>query len=250
MLESESIRNEFLSGLATRMVSETLFAHINSIVFCVKDRSGRYISCNQSLANRIGLSGSAEIVGKTIDDLFPPDLAKTYKEQDAYVFASGNPIQNRLELVVNKTGKALGWHLTSKIPLFDYDDAVHGIVTISEDLDRPRDEDINMAGLAKVSEYVRANFHENLRTANLAEIAGISPTQLDRKMRRVYKISVAQFIRQVRLQAAADLLLGSSISIAAIAADCGYADQSALTRQFKASSGLTPGAYRSQYQKP
>ncbi len=247
MLESQSIRNDFFEGLATNMISEKLFAHITSIVFCMKDRNGRYVACNHCFANRLGLTGTDEVVGKTAQDLFPHELAKTYNEQDAFIFASGQSITDRLELVVTEGGRTFGWHLTSKIPLFDHQSSVHGIAAISQDLDQPSAEDISMAGLAKVSHFIRHHFDEPLRTAKLAEVAGISPTQLERKMRRIYKISVAQFIRKVRLEAAANLLLSSDLSLASIAADCGYSDQSAFTRQFKGALGMTPGAYRSHY---
>jgi AraC-like DNA-binding protein len=44
--------------------------------------------------------------------------------------------------------------------------------------------------------------------------------------------------------ARARLAAAQSVSMAELALDCGYADQSAFTRQFKATVGLTPSHYR------
>jgi AraC-like DNA-binding protein len=51
--------------------------------------------------------------------------------------------------------------------------------------------------------------------------------------------------RRIRLQEVAlALVTRPSDELAAIAADLGYTDQSHLTRDFRASTGLTPDAYR------
>ena len=50
---------------------------------------------------------------------------------------------------------------------------------------------------------------------------------------------------QARLDAARRLLVEApDLSVAAIAMQCGYSDQSAFTRQFKATTSLTPSQYR------
>ena len=49
---------------------------------------------------------------------------------------------------------------------------------------------------------------------------------------------------KTRVDAASRLLRGSALTVAAIAQACGYADHSAFTRQFKATVGLTPRAFR------
>ena len=51
-------------------------------------------------------------------------------------------------------------------------------------------------------------------------------------------------LTKARIDAASTLLLDESRSVAEIAQACGYGDQSAFTRQFKATVGATPSAYR------
>ena len=51
-------------------------------------------------------------------------------------------------------------------------------------------------------------------------------------------------ITRARVEAACHKLTATGKSIVTIAMECGYSDQSAFTRQFKQTTGLTPKAYR------
>lgn len=98
--------------------------------------------------------------------------------------------------------------------------------------------------LGRAEDYVRANFRRPLRVADVAEAAGVHPAHLARVFREVHRVPVATFIRRLRLEWAADRLARSDEPIAAIAYAAGFADQSHLTRAFKAYSGETPRTYR------
>ncbi len=51
-------------------------------------------------------------------------------------------------------------------------------------------------------------------------------------------------VGELRLDRALGALASSDQPIAGIAQDCGYSDQSALTRALKRRHGVTPAAYR------
>jgi transcriptional regulator GlxA family with amidase domain len=53
-----------------------------------------------------------------------------------------------------------------------------------------------------------------------------------------------RWLRAVRVERAKDLLFNSSLSLSQIAYECGFSDQSHLTRVFSDSIGITPGAWR------
>jgi AraC-like DNA-binding protein len=63
-------------------------------------------------------------------------------------------------------------------------------------------------------------------------------------MRKIFAITAGQFIQKVRMDAAVRRLRETNDSIAKIALDCGYAEQSSFTRQFKLTVGLSPARYR------
>jgi AraC family transcriptional regulator len=80
--------------------------------------------------------------------------------------------------------------------------------------------------------------------AELAVLAQVHPAHLARTFRSVYGCTIGEYTRTLRIARARDLLGSSPLAIAAIAAECGFADQSHLTRVFRREVGVTPAAYR------
>jgi transcriptional regulator GlxA family with amidase domain len=84
------------------------------------------------------------------------------------------------------------------------------------------------------------------RVAALAKHAGVSREHLTRSFRRCYGTSVTSFLRVTRLVHAYDRVKASAAPLAAVAADCGFADQSHMTRLFITHFGASPAALRAQ----
>ncbi|RYD39161.1 MAG: AraC family transcriptional regulator, partial [Verrucomicrobiaceae bacterium] len=124
---------------------------------------------------------------------------------------------------------------------------VIGIASVSRDLREPREGDAELEGIAKVATHVHEHLAEALSGSDLAKIAGLTPTQLDRRMRRVFHLSAAQFVRKARITHAAHLLANTAIPIVELSLECGYGDQTALTRQFRATVGMPPATYRGSH---
>jgi transcriptional regulator GlxA family with amidase domain len=51
----------------------------------------------------------------------------------------------------------------------------------------------------------------------------------------------ADYVQRLRVRAACDLLRDQDTSLAGVAVDCGFSDQSRFTRTFKKIAGATPG---------
>jgi PAS domain S-box-containing protein len=242
-----AIDTEFIGRVDSPRFSERLFAVLPDVVFCLKDEEFRYRAANQAFAERIGLKDPRRLIGKMAEDFFVPAFCETYREQDLHVLGGGE-LTDQLELMTNRDGSD-GWYLATKIPLHDAAGKVIGIASISRDLRAAREGDAELAGIAKVAEHIRNHLDEPLRATELAKIARLSTTQLDRRMRRVFHISTAQFVRKSRIERAAALLGTTSIAIADLALECGYGDQTAFTRQFRATVGMPPAAYRDHIRK-
>ena len=101
-----------------------------------------------------------------------------------------------------------------------------------------------MAGLRKVVDWVHVHLAEEIKVPDLAKIAGMNGSQLERRMKRIFKLSVGQFVRKLRIDRAAMLLRDTELGIAEIALLCGYSEQSSLTRLFKSAVGCPPGEFR------
>lgn len=225
---------------------EQLFDHIPDVVFFVKDLEGRYRVVNTTLVERCGADTKADLIGRTATEVFPTPLGERYLEQDRLVIRSGIPINQKLELHLYPN-RYEGWCLTDKIPLVDDDGAVMGVAGISRDLQAPTVED-GLADVARAMEIIRTEFLDSPGIAEIAHRVGMSAYQLNRRLRTLLGITARQLLTKTRIDAASALLRTTSLNIGVVAQRSGYCDQSAFTRQFRQSTGLTPRQYRRRHQ--
>jgi len=99
----------------------------------VKDTESRYLVSNNAFARLFGDVTPKEVVGKTVFELFPPEVARKYYADDQEVIRSGNPLLNKEDYPINKEGKEI-WSLTSKIPLRDSSGKIVGLVGLGRDI--------------------------------------------------------------------------------------------------------------------
>lgn len=226
---------------------EHVFDSLGDIVYCVKDPEGVYRSVNLAFVARVNGTDKSDLLGKTASQVFSKTLAEGYEQQDRVVFQTGRPIQDQLERITNSDG-SIGWYLASKFPIHDQDDRVVGLVGISQDLNWPNDSNPELAELKAVVEYIKDNLDQSLKTEHLARQVSLSTVQLDRRMKRVFRLSTKKFIMKCRLEKASRQLVSTKISVSDIALACGFTDQSALTRQFRNAISDTPANFRKKNQ--
>jgi AraC family transcriptional regulator len=98
--------------------------------------------------------------------------------------------------------------------------------------------------LRAAREFMRENACTPLSMAQIAHEAGRHEIHVAREFRRFFGYSVGAYLRRLRLEQAAQLLLKPQTSISEIALSCGFASHSHLCREFKAHFGSTPTAFR------
>jgi AraC-like DNA-binding protein len=99
----------------------------------------------------------------------------------------------------------------------------------------------------QAKDYIVAHLDEPVRLTDVAEAVGLSPFYFLRTFKRATGLPPHGYLNQLRLERArAQLRQGEPP--AQIAAALGFADQSHLTRRFKAAFGVTPGQYASAVQ--
>ena len=114
-------------------------------------------------------------------------------------------------------------------------------------LSRKRDETLGRRGpewMARVDEYLHEHHADSIRLDEVAAIAGVHGAHLNRAFRAVHGCSIGEQVRRLRVESAAQSLIHSSIPIAQIAVDAGFADQSHFSRVFTRILGMTPARYR------
>ena len=83
--------------------------------------------------------------------------------------------------------------------------------------------------------------------ADMADMARLSRTQFNFRFRELLRMSPSEYILKLRIEIAQKLLNTTDKSIAEIAAEAGFYDQSHFTKRFRRVTGLTPLAYRKQF---
>ncbi len=227
---------------ATEAIVE-LMDRLPDVVFFVKDLGGRYVAVNETLARRLGLGSPEHALGRTAAELFPAPLGRRFLAQDQAVITGGRPLDDELELHLYPDG-AEGWCITSKLPLRDERGAVVGLAGTSRDVHTPAAGAESLAELAEVVRHIREAYDRPLKVEELAALAHLSEYQLGRRIKALFGLSPAQLVIKTRIDAARRLLSSGDAAIVEVSAACGYCDQSAFTRQFKAVAGVTPLEYR------
>lgn len=221
---------------------------MHDTAFFIKDAAGRYVVVNQSLVERHGLSGKAQMIGKRPCEVCPGDFGRIPTEQDAQVLRTGRPIVERLELFWRRPHVPV-WGLTSKLPIRDESGRVIGLIGISKDLTASVGREEVPPGVALALRHLERSFDEAVSPSSLAKKAGMSPARFARVIKRIHGISPMQLITKTRISAGSRLLLETDASIAEIAMECGFADHSAFTRAFRAVTGMAPSEHRKRGQK-
>ena len=85
--------------------------------------------------------------------------------------------------------------------------------------------------LRQVVEYINEHSAQNLRLMSMAKIVQLSPFYFSRLFKQSTGLTPHQYLLKCRIEKAKQLLRTSNLSIAAIATEIGFADQSHFTRQ-------------------
>jgi len=97
--------------------------------------------------------------------------------------------------------------------------------------------------LLRAAEYLRDE-HALEGVQAVARAVGVHPVHLTRNFRQHFRCTPGEFLRAHRIKRAANLLLDPRVSVAEVAADCAFADQSHLVRGFRRHFGTSPQKFR------
>ncbi len=100
--------------------------------------------------------------------------------------------------------------------------------------------------LNRAIEFVHAHLAEDISLDSLAGAAGLSPFHFARLFKRSTGVSPHQYVLRSRVERARGLLMRSKASIAEVAVEVGFCDQSHLAAHFKRVYGVSPKAFLQQ----
>lgn len=102
---------------------------------------------------------------------------------------------------------------------------------------------LSVAHWGWVEEYCREHLSERISLEELAGLCGLSRYQLLRRFEKTTGMTPKAWLIRLRLEHACSLLRGSNLSIADIAAQVGFYDQSHFNRAFRSAYGVAPSRY-------
>ncbi len=166
-----------------------------------------------------------------------PELIDVFNTRDLFIGQLAPILVSELErpahpaqsLLIESISYALAGHLLRHYDAFRRKDGkITGLV--------PRT-------LALVTEYIEQNAHEGIALDTLARIANVSRFHFARMFKLSTGVSPMMYVEQNRIRKAQALIKEEQLSLAAIAAAVGFADQSHFTRRFRLHVGCTPSTY-------
>ncbi|WP_315998712.1 hybrid sensor histidine kinase/response regulator transcription factor [Hymenobacter endophyticus] len=120
------------------------------------------------------------------------------------------------------------------------------LLTLPEPAETPNPD---QAFITALTAQVEADLtRTDLTVEELAHVLGFSRMQLYRKVKAVLGTSITDFIQNVRLKKACELLRAEKLSVTAVAYEVGYASHSYFSNSFKARYGMAPSEFRARHQ--
>ena len=221
---------------------ERLFDQLPDCPFFIKDRRLRYVAANDAMVRLCGVKRRADILGRTAASFFPEAFVRRYEALDRQVLATGHAVTSKLDLSIGARAVPT-WLLFARFPVRAADGAIVAVAATSRRLGQPDRNHPTYARLAAVVQRLQDRFDQPLDLTDLASLASVSRSQLERDFKRLFHLTPQDFLHKLRIDRALKLLEGD-LSVAAVAQECGYADHSAFTRRFREQIGMPPQAYR------
>lgn len=98
--------------------------------------------------------------------------------------------------------------------------------------------------MSDVLQYIEENYSRSIKLSNLAQIAGVTEQHLCRLFKKNFQLRPMEYLAQVRVQHAKELLVYTDKSIGQISDETGFQDSSYFSVVFKKYENVTPGEYR------
>ncbi|OLT12904.1 AraC family transcriptional regulator [Pseudonocardia sp. CNS-139] len=101
--------------------------------------------------------------------------------------------------------------------------------------------DSDLAHVGRAIGWIRENYAEPMRVADLARLAGMSSSAFHRHFRAITAMSPLQYQKQIRLQEARTLLAARPGDVAGVGHLVGYDSPSQFNREYRRLFGAPPG---------
>lgn len=243
---ARQFQEAFLKRIGGGLQLSSLFATLPMIAFLAKDKQSRFVCANARTLKIFNLEHEWQMIGKMDKDFFPPELAASFVDEDRRVMRTGKTRTYYSQMVPNISGP-LNWYVVSVAPVRDVQGRVCGVALVLYDMHEVGGVAHPFRQLEPALRHLHTRFREPIETRQLAALTHLSERHFTRLFRKLLGESPMRYLIRQRIHAACQDLIATDHSAGTIALDCGFYDQSAFTRAFRAYMGMTPAAYRQHH---
>ena len=101
--------------------------------------------------------------------------------------------------------------------------------------------------VVKCIDYIHDNLHNRITVEDLANLVELNPSYLSRLFKKEAGVSISDYIRDLKIDAAKNMLLYSDFTPSQIATILAFPDQSYFTDVFRKYVGVTPKKYQTMH---
>lgn len=236
--------NSFVNQMGVEQLIR-MFDLLPDVLFWIKDSSHNFIHANQAFIEHKGVKGIEKIIGKTDYDFSPTHIAEQFIRDDEKVLA-GRSVTERLEMNMMQSGDT-AWYATSKRAITNENGDIIGTYGITRHLEKQAKALSNVDAVKEPVDYIRQNFRHAFTIEELAGVAYLSVSALERRFKKYLAKTPKQFINEVRLENARKLLIETNMPISQVGDETGFSDHSYFSKQFRLFFGELPSDFRRNY---
>ena len=211
------------------------------------DKDDRLMFVSRMNVEMCNLGSELDVIGKTCGELFPQHMAEIYMEKCRQVRRTGRPL---VETVYDHASDfSTELRIGNILPLRTPSGKIVGTVSIYRRANSNESTPDWYGKVKRAVAYIDAHYAEGVSVETVARESGLSESQFRRVFEQVIAKSPVDYITTIRLNAARKLLATTEKSVADIAVEVGFFDQSHFIKAFKRERGTTPGRYRREIWK-
>jgi AraC-like DNA-binding protein len=113
--------------------------------------------------------------------------------------------------------------------------------------DRRKVASPDQSRIERVLDHIHAHYREPVSINALADVAALSPSGFHRLFRRHTKLTVSDYVSELRIGQACAMLINTDRPIAHIADEVGYPSLANFNRQFRGRKDMTPRQFRQRF---
>ena len=176
-------------------------------------------------------------------------------------------LQNHLLLIINELGNAFELQ-DGQLLLGEFHPSCHAplgseqmitcymecfLINLLRSVTCPDNEPWSVSNLEKalenhltgrVKEYVAAHLSERITLEDLAKALHYSRSHLTAQFRASTGMSIAQYISELRMEQAKQMILNKTLSMSQISSQLGFSSQQYFCKWFKDATGYSPSSYK------